>query len=95
MFGLPAAALVVGILAGCTPNYSPNTYAATATQQANKVERAVVIGFRQVKISTSGTPSRIHCPNPMSCSNSASTVPFSTEFGGVAISVASPLMLAA
>lgn len=54
MFGLPAA-LVVGILAGCTPNYSPNTYAATATQQANKVERAVVIGFRQVKISTSGT----------------------------------------
>jgi len=55
MFGLPAAALVVGILAGCTPNYSPNTYAATATQQANKVERAVVIGFRQVKISTSGT----------------------------------------
>ncbi|QCO15290.1 hypothetical protein D3869_08655 [Azospirillum brasilense] len=55
MFGLPAAALVAGILAGCTPNYSPNTYAATATQQANKVERAVVIGFRQVKISTSGT----------------------------------------
>ncbi|WP_237904944.1 hypothetical protein [Azospirillum brasilense] len=55
MFGLPAAAIVVGILAGCTPNYSPNTYAATATQQANKVERAVVIGFRQVKISTSGT----------------------------------------
>lgn len=55
MFGLPAAAIVVGILAGCTPNYSPNTYAATATQQANKVERAVVIGFRQVKISTNGT----------------------------------------
>ncbi|CAO3441490.1 hypothetical protein [Azospirillum argentinense] len=55
MFGLPAAALVAGILAGCTPNYSPNTYAASATQQANKVERAVVIGFRQVKISTNGT----------------------------------------
>ncbi|KAA0683011.1 hypothetical protein DS843_06305 [Roseomonas genomospecies 6] len=54
MFGLPAA-VIAGILAGCTPNYSPNTYAASATQQANKVERAVVIGFRQVKISTNGT----------------------------------------
>ena len=55
MFGLPAAAIVAGLLAGCAPNYSPNTYAASATQQANKVERAVVIGFRQVKISTNGT----------------------------------------
>ncbi|MDQ2103671.1 outer membrane lipoprotein, partial [Azospirillum isscasi] len=55
MFGLPAAVIAAGILAGCTPNYSPNTYAASATQQANKVERAVVIGFRQVKISTNGT----------------------------------------
>ena len=54
MLGLPAA-VIAGILAGCTPNYSPNTYAASATQQANKVERAVVIGFRQVKISTNGT----------------------------------------
>ncbi|MBP2296652.1 hypothetical protein [Azospirillum rugosum] len=53
-FGLSAVVLA-GFLAGCTPNYSPNTYAATATQQANKVERAVVIGFREVKISTNGT----------------------------------------
>lgn len=53
-FGLPAVVLA-GFLAGCTPNYSPNTYAATATQQASKVERAVVIGFRQVHISTNGT----------------------------------------
>lgn len=53
-FGLPAVVLA-GFIAGCTPNYSPNTYAATATQQANKVERAVVIGFREVHISTNGT----------------------------------------
>ncbi|MCW2238262.1 outer membrane lipoprotein [Azospirillum canadense] len=53
-FGLSAVVLA-GFLAGCTPNYSPNTYAATATQQANKVERAVVVGFRQVAISTNGT----------------------------------------
>ncbi|WP_448203636.1 hypothetical protein [Azospirillum sp. sgz302134] len=51
---LPAAALA-GFVAGCTPTYSPNTYAASAAQQANKVERAVVIGFRQVHISTNGT----------------------------------------
>lgn len=49
-----AAAVIVG-LAGCTPNYSPNTYAAGAVQQANKVEPAVVIGFRQVEISANGT----------------------------------------
>jgi outer membrane lipoprotein SlyB len=40
---------------GCAPDYSPNTYASNAVQQANKVEPAVVIGFRQVEISASGT----------------------------------------
>jgi len=52
-FGL----LVAGLLgvAGCTPNYSPNTYAAGAVQQANKVEPATVVGFRQVAISANGT----------------------------------------
>lgn len=52
-FGLLAVGLA-GV-AGCAPNYSPNTYAAGAVQQANKVETAVVVGFRQVAISANGT----------------------------------------
>ena len=40
---------------GCTPDYSPNVYAANAVQQANKVEPGIVIGFRQVAISANGT----------------------------------------
>ncbi|WP_448191773.1 hypothetical protein [Azospirillum sp. sgz301742] len=52
-FGLLAVGLA-GV-AGCTPNYSPNTYAAGAVQQANKVETAIVVGFRQVAISANGT----------------------------------------
>jgi outer membrane lipoprotein SlyB len=51
--GVPALALAA--LAGCTPDYSPNTYASNAVQQANKVESAVVVGFRQVSISAGGT----------------------------------------
>lgn len=51
--GLLAAALAGA--AACTPNYSPNTYGAGAVQQANKVETAVVVGFRQVAISANGT----------------------------------------
>jgi outer membrane lipoprotein SlyB len=53
ILGLPA--LVLAALAGCTPDFSPNTYSTTAVQQANKVERAVVIGFRQVEIKSNGT----------------------------------------
>lgn len=52
-FGLPAVMLTA--LVGCAPDYSPNTYASNAVQQVNKVEPAVVVGFRQVKISASGT----------------------------------------
>ena len=48
-------ALALAALAGCTPDYSPNTYASNAVQQANKVEPAIVVGFRQVEISASGT----------------------------------------
>ncbi|SMF34603.1 outer membrane lipoprotein SlyB [Azospirillum oryzae] len=44
-----------GGLAGCTSDYSPNTYASSAVQQANKVEPGVVVGFRQVAISANGT----------------------------------------
>jgi outer membrane lipoprotein SlyB len=50
--------LFVGMLSalgGCAPDYSPNTYASTAVQQANKVEPGVVVGFREVAISASGT----------------------------------------
>ena len=50
---LTAAFLVV--LTGCAPDYSPNTYSGNAVQQANNVERAVVIGFRQVEIRANGT----------------------------------------
>jgi outer membrane lipoprotein SlyB len=48
-------AIAVAALAGCAPDYSPNTYAANAVQQANKVEPGVVVGYRQVEISASGT----------------------------------------
>lgn len=51
--GLWAAVLIA--LAGCSPDYSPNTYSANAVQQANKVETAVVIGYREVAISANGT----------------------------------------
>ena len=46
---------LAGGLAGCTSDYSPNTYSASAVQQANKVEPATVVGFRQVAISANGT----------------------------------------
>jgi outer membrane lipoprotein SlyB len=48
-------AISMAALVGCTPDYSPNTYAANAVQQANKVEPGVIIGFRQVAISANGT----------------------------------------
>ncbi|CAO3434597.1 glycine zipper 2TM domain-containing protein [Azospirillum doebereinerae] len=53
MFCLLAA--VAGGLAGCTSDYSPNTYASNAVQQANKAEPGVVAGYRQVSISANGT----------------------------------------
>ena len=52
-FGLPLVALAA--VTGCSPDYSPNTYNAAAVQQANKVDSAVVVGFRQVSISAAGT----------------------------------------
>ena len=42
------------LLAGCGPDYSPNTYNLNAVQQANKVERGVVVGIRPVAVSTQG-----------------------------------------
>jgi len=52
-FGLTAA--ILATLAACAPDYSPNTYNGSAVQQANKVESAVVVGFREVQISANGT----------------------------------------
>jgi outer membrane lipoprotein SlyB len=42
-------------LAGCAANYSPNTYAAAAVQQANEVDRGVIVGRRLVQVSAQGT----------------------------------------
>jgi outer membrane lipoprotein SlyB len=42
------------MLGGCAPSYSPDTYASTAAQQANKVEQGVIVGVRPVGISASG-----------------------------------------
>jgi len=49
---IAAAALT---LAGCSANYSPNRYDAVAMQQANKVDRGVIVGRRQVAVSAQGT----------------------------------------
>ncbi len=50
-----AAPLLLAVLAGCGGEYSPNTYATTAVQQANKVAQGVVVGVREVKVSSSET----------------------------------------
>jgi outer membrane lipoprotein SlyB len=49
------AFVALAALGGCAPDYSPDTYSASAVQQANKVDTAVVVGFRQVAISAAGT----------------------------------------
>jgi len=49
------AALSCVLLGGCTPDYSPNTYASNAAQQANKVNQGVIVGVRAVQISADTT----------------------------------------
>lgn len=49
------SALLLALLGGCAPDYSPDTYSGSAVQQANKVEQAVVVGVRQVGVSAQGT----------------------------------------
>jgi outer membrane lipoprotein SlyB len=49
---LPVVLLALG---GCAGDYSPNTYAAAAVQQANKVDRGVIVGRRLVQVSAQGT----------------------------------------
>lgn len=50
---------VLAFVCGCGPNYSPDTYASNAVQQANKVEQGVVVGVRNVGVSASGTTGTI------------------------------------
>lgn len=47
--------MLAASVAGCGPNYSPNTYASTAVQQANKVDQGVLVGVREVDVSAAGT----------------------------------------
>src|SRR5579863_1936507 len=53
-FMAAATMLTTLALAGCGPNYSPDTYATNAAQQAAKVEPGVIVGVRPVQISASG-----------------------------------------
>jgi len=46
--------VVLFAVAGCAADYSPNTYAAAAVQQANKVDRGVIVGRRLVQVSAQG-----------------------------------------
>jgi outer membrane lipoprotein SlyB len=42
-------------LAACGPDYSPNTYATSAVQQAAKVDQGVVVGARRVGVMPQGS----------------------------------------
>ena len=55
MRGFLAASVLMAGLAGCGPNYSPDTYASNAVQQANPVQQGVVVGVRNVGVSAAGT----------------------------------------
>jgi outer membrane lipoprotein SlyB len=46
-----AVFLAAVTLTGCSPSYSPNSYASNATQLANKVDQGIVVGVRAVLIS--------------------------------------------
>jgi outer membrane lipoprotein SlyB len=54
LFALASLASGAVVLAGCGPNYSPDTYSSNAVQQANKVDEGVIIGVRPVQISAQG-----------------------------------------
>ncbi len=49
----PALLLFV-LLAGCSADYTPDTYATRAVQQANKVEQGTIVGLRPVGIRADG-----------------------------------------
>jgi outer membrane lipoprotein SlyB len=48
-------AILAAAVVGCGPDYSPNVYASSAVQQANKVDQGVVAGMREVGVTASGT----------------------------------------
>jgi outer membrane lipoprotein SlyB len=52
-FGL--LGVMLAMLGGCGSDYSPDTYASTAVQQANKVEPGIVVGVRQVDVTVQPT----------------------------------------
>lgn len=43
------------LAAGCSPDYSPNTYASSAVQKASKVDQGVIVGAREVGVTAPGT----------------------------------------
>jgi outer membrane lipoprotein SlyB len=51
---LAVTILLVAFVAGCGPDYSPNTYSTTAVQQANKVDKGIIVGERQIDVSSAG-----------------------------------------
>ena len=53
---MATVALLLGaMLTGCAPDYSPNTYAGAAAQQANKVDQGIIVGVRAIQISADTT----------------------------------------
>jgi outer membrane lipoprotein SlyB len=52
---LSLVGLSAGMLTACAPDYSANTYASNAAQQAAKVDQAVIVGVRAVMISADPT----------------------------------------
>jgi outer membrane lipoprotein SlyB len=46
---------VLALLAGCKTDYSPDTYATRAVQQANRVEQGMVVGRREVQVTAEGS----------------------------------------
>ncbi|WP_052388992.1 hypothetical protein [Belnapia moabensis] len=51
---LPSLSLLL-LLAACGADYSPDTYATRAVQQANKVEQGMVVGRREVSVTAEGS----------------------------------------
>ena len=51
---LAAAVCLLAPIAGCGPDYSPNTYSTASVQQANKVDKGVIVGVRQIDVTAPG-----------------------------------------
>ncbi|WP_176952854.1 hypothetical protein [Belnapia rosea] len=52
---LPKLLPLLLLLAACGADYSPDTYATRAVQQANKVEQGMVVGRREVSVTAEGS----------------------------------------